>query len=521
MATVVLTGLGTAGIEKDIPSHLLPPEVWSNGLNFRMQDGHLVRFLGHSAVMDPPETPPGFIMAVPGLDESAWLYADLAAVYGYIGGVHADVSIAGGYAAEEYRDWNGCNFGGIPIVNNGFDVPQWWSDINLSQDLQDLTDWPAGLTAKVVRNFGPFLVALNLKDGATLLPHTLQWSHPADPGTLPPSWDYTDPTRDAGRIHLTDVEGGAIVDGLLLGSFLVIYKERSTHLLRYVGGNNIFASDLLFNQGLLGARCAAIIDSGRRHVGIGEDKIFVHAGSRAIEYPIDRKNQRVFYADVDQDNKKNTFAFDNPSMNEAWLCYPQVGQEFPNRALVWNYLTGSQTFRDFDGMSASIGEYIGDPGPTWDSIAEDWDNALYPWNAQGNRRLLVASNVSDRVWSKDTGLVFGDTANKQAFLQRTGIAVVGKSRTGEPVADYQIRKLGKRIWPKIVGSDTVVQVRMGSQEEIDGTITWAAAKTFIPAQRYLDFEVNGRLLAVEMTTLNDALCRIDGFDLEYELLGMN
>jgi hypothetical protein len=521
MATVTLYGLGVQGIERDIPSHLLPPETWSNGNNFRMQDGHLVRFLGHSAVMDPPLVSPGFIMACPGLDESAWLYADLTSIYGYMGGSHADLTRVGGYTAEELRDWNGCNFAGIPIMNNGFDVPQWWSELSLSQDMQDLADWPSNLRAKIIRNFGQYLVALNLKEDSTLLPHAYQWSHKADVGSLPSSWDITDPTKDAGRSQLTDVEGGFIVEALLLGSFLVIYKQRSTHLLRFVGGVNIFAPDLLFNQGLLGARCAAVIDSGRKHIGIGEDKVFVHSATKSIEYPLDRKNQRIFYESIDEDNKKNCFAFDNPRMSEAWLCFPEVGEEWPNRALVWNYQNGTQTFREFDGMAASIGEYIGDPGPTWDSITVDWDNALYPWNAQGNRRLLVASNANTKVWSMDTGLVFGSTSSRQASLQRTGLAVVGKDRQGNPKSDYQMRKLAKRIWPKIVGSEAVVQVRLGSQEEIDGSITWASPKLFVPSQRYLDFEVNGRLLAVEITTLNDATCRIDGYDLQFETLGEN
>lgn len=525
MASVTLYNLGTAGIHKDIPSHLLGPDVWSDGKNVRNIDGFNRRFQGHAAVFDPPEVVPGFVMNVPAISDSFWLYASLTKVYGYSGGTHTDITRAAGgnYTAAAYRDWNGCLLAGVPILNNGADVPQYWSNLALGTDLAALPNWTSTLRAKVLRNYGRFLVALNLNDNSTLLPHAVQWSHPADPGSVPASWDLTDATRDCGRTHLTDSKGGVIVDGRLLGNNLIIYKENSYHIMRFIGGQEIMGFDMLQEEGIVGHRCVAVIDSGNRHFGLGQNNVFMHSGTRAIDYPLDMKSRRTLYSEIDTTNKLNSFVLDNPFYEEVLLCYPTTGRTYPNKALVYNYRKDSVSFRDISALAGDTGRYTDSLGPTWATVTGTWDSITGPWQLAGDRRLILASPEDVKLYGFDSGTTFGAAVNTTAFLQRTGLAIVGKDQRGQPKADYQRRKLAPRIWPKIKGTANV-QVRMGAQEALEGpnaAINWSPYQTYNPTQRYLDFEVNGRFLAVEFTSSSDIDWQLDGYDLRFELLGEN
>lgn len=518
MSTVTLYDLGTMGIYQDLPAHLMPPEAWSAGQNVRFIDGYAQRNPGYASAINPVVMP-GFILNVPSATDSFWLYASKTKVRGYSGGTDQDVTrLAGDYAAVNFRDWNGCILGGIPVINNGVDVPQYWPTITLGTKLAALPNWTSTLRAKMIKNFGKALVAVNLNDNGTLLPHAVQWSHPADPGSVPPSWSLTDTTKDSGRTHLTDIEGGDAVGMQLLGNLMIIYKERSAHSMRFIGGQDVYAFDLLFGQGALTSRSYASIDSGNKHFVVGADDIYVHSGNKNLDYPLDEKARRALYAEIDPDNLLNSFCFDNPLYEEACFCYPTLGSTYPNKMMAWNYRKRTIGFKKFDGISVDVGA-LSTPGPTWNDLSSTtWDNFNQPWNTQGARRMLAASVASNRIWSLDSGFNYGDATNTVWSLQRTGLAIVGKNRAGEPKADYTSNKLFKRIWPKYKGSG-LLEVRLGSQDEINGTVQWAAFKTFDPSLKFLDFEVNGRLGAVEIKSSSDADGRLEGYDLEFDIVG--
>ena len=522
MPVVSVYNLGSVGIVKDVPAHLLPPEAWTDGANMRMQDGMAKRTLERAQVFGTPTVAPGFVFAVPSSSDFFWLYANLTSAYAYDGTSHVDITRgAGPYTSTLLRDWNGCILGGVPILNNGNDVPQYWPTLATGTDLANLVNWPATLRAKVVRNFGTFLVALNLTDGGSLLPHALRWSHPADPGTVPSSWDVTDPSVDAGQTHLTDIQGGEILDGVLIGNYLVIYKERSAHLMRFIGGGDIFGFELLLNQGLIAARCAALVDSGIRHFCVGEDDVYTHTGTKAVEYPLDKKDRRYLYNDIDETNRRNAFAFDNPANEEAWFAYPTEGMEFPNKALVWNYRNGSVEFRDFVGLSADIGNLPATTPETWDSSSGSWDSDTVPWNPVGERQIVVADPEGVKLWALDMELVAG-SPNQLSFLQRTGLAIIGKDRQGQPKADFQSAKLWKRVWPKITGSASV-EMRFGVQQEMDGDISWNGYQAYSKSQKFIDIDppLNGVFGAIEFRSTTPAFWQVEGYDVDVEVVGSN
>lgn len=519
MPMISVNNVGALGVIRDRPGHELPPEAWTDANNMRFYNKNAFRFLGHEQALGNTTVIPGFVMNVPNGDNDFWLYASLTAVYGVDSALtHTDITrAAGAYTASAYRDWNGCILGGIPILNNGADVPQAWGALSLATDLTNLSFWTGTLRAKVIRSFGPFLVALNLTAGATALPHAIQWSHPADPGAVPLSWDITDPTRDAGRKELTDAKGGTIVDGLILGNQFIIYKQSSTHVMRYVGGQEIMATNLLLNSGILAPRCMALIDMGRRHFVCTEDDLIVHNGTSEVRSVLEEQDRVYLFDDLDQSNYLNSFCFDNPKYREAWFCYPAAGATYPNKAVVWNYLNDTVTFRDFEGTSADIGR-IAATEASWNSDAESWDTDATAWSLAGPRSIGIGSVTGSKIFKLDSGYAFGSSITS-SFLERTGLAVIGRDRQGAPKLDFSQRRLIRRIWPKIRGNATV-NVRVGFQERLDGDVAWTGVKPYSATQRYLDFEAAGLMPAVRFESTSDASWQLEGYDIEIEPLGV-
>ena len=501
--------VGALGVFRDLPSHELPMNAWSDGGNFRFYKKNATRILGHEQVFSTPTVVPGFLFNVPAPASSFWFYFSLAKAYVYDGGVHTNVTrAAGDYTATAYRDWNGCLLGGVPVFNNGTDIPQYWSALSVGTPLIALANWTSTLRAKIIRNFGPFLVALNLNDNGTLLPHSLQWSHPADPGTVPTSWDYTSATVDAGRTHLTDVEGGSILDARLLGDSLLIYKKASTHLMRFIGGANIMGFNLLLGSGILNTRCVCSIRNGNYHFVVTQDDVITHTGTRNAEPVLQEKDKDYLFADMDSTNYVNAFAFDNPAFKEAWFCYPASGATYPNKVMIWNYQYDTVTFRDWAGTTAALGDYTDSTGTQWNSLSGTWDSQTWQWSTQAKRKLLFGDPAATKIYGLDTGYFFGAAA-PSVYLERTGL-ILEKGDT-----KYTSRFLIKRIWPKWRGS-SVLSVRLGAQEELDSSIIWQSPKVFDSEQKYLDFEAVGRYPAVRFEASDASPGQLEGYDLEVQ-----
>ena len=226
MAEVEVNDVGTIGVITDQKPFMLPLEAWSTGTNVRVIDADIEKLGGWEQVFGTPPVPPHFAVAVRTATNNYWLYTSLDRAYVYDGASHTQVTRAAGvYHASDTREWQGTLLGGVPILNNGIDVPQYWSPTVPGQVLQDLTNWPSTLRAKVIRAFGPILMAIGVSKSGVSLPHLVKWSHPADPGSVPITWDETDESHDAGEVDMPDAEAGILLDMLPLTETMYIYKE--------------------------------------------------------------------------------------------------------------------------------------------------------------------------------------------------------------------------------------------------------------------------------------------------------
>ena len=533
--------IGSIGSVRDVPGYMLPPEAWTVALNMRYVDDGLEALQGWTTVFNdpaPPSIPPHFHMSVAGPAQNFWLYTSLNKAAAYDGVTHADVTrVSGDYTTADTWQWNGTMLGGIAIVNNGLDVPQYWATADISVKLADLPNF-SGYTAvapvashvvraKVIRAFGPFLIAIYITDNSIVYPHRIRWSHPAQPGSVPVSWDPSDPTKDTGELDLPDVDSGALVDALPLGSNMYLYKESSVWRLRFVGGQQIMdigQAAWLTSAGLLGPRCVCVTGDGQKHIFATQDDIMWHNGN-TVQSILNKRQRRRLQNEIDTNSFFQSFMFANPFKSEVWFCYPQSGSAYPDRALIMNYKTaGGENFTitEADGITfrnAATGNIEGFVPEIWDIGTDTWDTDTGPWSKLERRRVILANPVGSRFYKLDEGAQ-RDGININSLLQREGLGFTAKKNDGTPINDFERMKMLKRLWPKVsILGGGVLSVRFGAQQVVDGPTAWGSAVDFNPAVTvYADpGPVTGRAIAIELSKTGS--WRIDGYKVDVAALG--
>lgn len=516
------------GAVADVPSYQLPPEVWSFAENMRAMDMGMEKLLGHEAIFDTPTVAPHFVSPISTVASNFWVYLGLTKAYVYDGTNHINITrqsvgVDVNYTLTNGRDWNGTVLGGVPIFNNGVDLPQYWPTVSTGTKLANLVNWPSTHRAKIIRAHGPFVMAFGLTQSGTSFPHRVMWSHPADPGTVPTSYDVADEEVDAGEVDLSDVNSGIIQDALALGNATYIYKETSTWRTRFVGGRAIFdfgETPWLPTLGLLAERCVALTGDGLRHVLATQDDIVWHNGNTVRSILNNRQRKRLT-AEIDASNYVNSFMFSNPLYNEMWFCYPTSGNEFPDRALILNYSDAENwVVTEANGITfrhAATGLIESPNDESWeDNPNEEWDEDTGPWSEVQRRRVVLAGPAATKLYNLDKGTT-RDGTTFTGTLRREGLSILGRKRTGEWIVDHQTRKLFQSLWPKVQGGP--INVRTGATETVNGSTSWGPLTSFDPLSEVKADTppTSGRALAVEFSSENS--WRIDGYKMQLEKLG--
>lgn len=468
---------------------------------------------------------PLFTMYISSATQPWWLWATPKAIFVFDGVNDTDITRSSGgfpvpYNAADAKSWNGTLFQGVPILNTGQDVPQFWATYSAGQAMQNLTNWPAGLTSRVVRSFLSYMFALNNTTGGTNLPHQVRWSNAAVPGSLPSTWDFTDPTNDAGSTDLPDVASGRILDGQELQGQFFIYKEASCWRVQFIGSPFVFSfHSFMENTGILATRCLAMTADGLKHVVVTQDDMIVHNGISA-ESLLSKRMRRYLFNRIDANSYDTSFCFANPVYDEIWFCYPSTGQQEPDSALIWNYKYNAFTeATGIDFRAAEIGT-IPVTSLTWAQQTLTWAQDTAPWASSKRRRVVVCNPnthklilLDDATTTKRDGVTFTGTA------QRVGLAVTGQKRNGQPVVDFRNQKMIQLLWPKMQAQTPGVNIRVGYQQTVNGSVTWNPYQVFDPNVNVFveGCEGQGRAMAIEFNGQNG--WRLDGYKIEVAPLG--
>lgn len=391
--------LGALGMVFDRKPHEIPPEAFSSLRNCRCFDKSLWSTLGNTAIMGVPLHNAYYITpTVDVTDSIIWAYAGLTKISATDGVSHVDISrVAGGpYTGTDAALWNGGNFGGVTILNNGIDVPQAWIVPSLGTPVVALANWPASTFARVIRPLGRFLVALDVTVAGTRKSQLVKWSDEADIGTVPVTWDPADPTKKAGEWPLLETSG-ACIDLVPLGERGIIYKADSVHTMTRQSGIFVFAFKQVFDVGILAQRCA--VQYLGKNIVATQDDVVIHDGFQMTSL-LDDRMRRWYVGRVDQTNAFRSFVALNYAENEVWVCLPESGMTFPNVALIINLVDGTSTVQDIPAYSHI--DWGRPPGQSqvYDSFTIPFDSMVgYFGQAQSNaarKRMVAVAPLAER-----------------------------------------------------------------------------------------------------------------------------
>ena len=127
MSWVEIENFDQSGINSDMSPRALPINAVTSVTNMNFQNGKLMKVLGYSTVYGTPTVAPYHLQSVVTAEGYPWLiYCGLADVYTYYNETHTKVTrTLSTYAATKNNDWTSTVLGGIPIINEGINPPQY------------------------------------------------------------------------------------------------------------------------------------------------------------------------------------------------------------------------------------------------------------------------------------------------------------------------------------------------------------------------------------------------------------
>lgn len=512
-------------VVKDLSPHILPPNVWTNVRNMRFREGKLEKVLGHQAVTTP-SVDPYWLLPVSTASTFYWLYAGAAKVYEWHVTTHTDITRAsGGDYTGTYNGWTGGIFNGIPVINSGADVPQVWNPIGPATDLAALANWPSGWLCKALRPFKQFLIAMNITKTGVEYPQLVAWSHPADPGSVPASWDSSDDTKDAGENPLSETPG-LVVDGMTLRDTFMVYKEDAAYTCNFVGGGKVLDFRQLSNTaGILSRNCIApYVHKGPKQAVFGVDDCFVTDGT-SIDYIFDKLWRRWIYSRIDSTYFNRCFVAVNGGSREVWFCIVETGQTLPSVAVIWNWVTGQVGARDLPNVSHIQAGGFSTVDDSWNSDTDAWNSDASVWterayNPTQTKVFMAVPGASKKILEGEVTTQFEGT-NFESYVEREGLTVIKQDTQGNLVSDTELRKLVAEVWPNVEADPgTEVLVQVGVQERLNDAITWSDEMPYVVGTDVkLTPLIAGRFVAIRFRTIGTNMWKIINFDLDIRPLG--
>ena len=537
MGLIPYRNVGSRGINFDLRANQLAPEEWTDARNVRFDNNRVIkdnafRYVGETTPGLAPAVTPHFISLFRNPTEAFWLFAGLAAVYGFADtndpAAPTDLTrVSGAYTTAVRDRWQSCMFNGVGILNNGRDAPQVWSPIALATPLIDLTNWPASYTARVIRPYLNFLVALDVtKSSGTRYPILVKWSHSADPGTIPTSWDETDPTNDAGEQILADGPY-TLIDAEPLGGSLLLYTEQTTWAMTFIGGVYKFSFQKVFAQlGLMAQGCAVAF--GNKHFVVTRDDVVVHDGHN-FESVADKRVRKYLYDTIpavavdrtsnpviDADAKLNVFVTPQYTRSEMWLSFPISGESIIRQALVWNWKFNTWTYREIPACYFAHSELPvpSSAGDTWDEdTSTTWDGeSTLIWDdpsfVRFREKFYLARAEPTAAILEYNREVFTDQDEEayRSYVERRGLIPIGLNRDGSLAESRSGIKFIKGLWLTINGSPGItIEVYIAAYDVPDAEPTFSGPYNYVVGTTdYIETYQTGRFFAlrIEETDVN-------------------
>jgi len=497
------------GINKDISPYEIGENLWSDGNNIQFDNDKTAKIKGHQQVFGTPSGAPYWLLPFNTITTDYWIYPSLTKIYRVSTSgtttTHTDItrSSGGDYSATAADRWNGGVLGGVAILNNGVDAPQMLG--TSASNFSALTNWLSSTTTKVIRPFKRFLVALDTTESTTRYPFRVRWSHPAEGGTVPTTWDASDATKDAGYVDLSQTNG-FVVDALPLGDTNVIYKEDSIWSMSYEGGQSIFGFRQLFNDaGILGKDCAKAFDN--QHFVVSEDDVYTHNG-QSKQSIVDSQIRDELFNSMHPDYKTRTFVAADREKNEMWVCFVSntATDAFANTAYVWNWRNNTWSKRDLPSVSYITWGVVDTVSTTDWSESGDWDTDNDSWDSPLKPSLLLADANNTKLF-----VLKGNEFDGTSFRAWAEKANMNLGHTGT--------KSVTKIVPRVTGTGAV-DFYIGTEMQPHQGVTWKGPYSFTPGTHSeIPVRATGNYIGIRAESTDDKAWSLENLEVHWTTQG--
>ena len=349
------------------------------------------------------------------------------------------------------------------IFTNGVDPVQAWSGSGniaalsgLSGALEGTSDTALSCCRCLVY-FNNFLILGNTKEGGIVYPQRIRWSQV---GNISKWTNETDGSGQAGYADITD--GSDQIQAMCsLKNYLIVYKERSIHILSYSGGDVVFSKEpAIMEVGLIAP--GAIANLGIQHVFIGNDDIYAY--DLVQPKKIGTKIAKDFFRLLDPSYKTNIVSSINKQDTEILFAFTSINStsHTNDMALVINYQTGAWSIRELP--MTSFGEWTVSADAVWNDDEETWDEDNTMWDDSKNSTNAPVSLCGDA-----SGYVYKMEGNSKDGSDLSCYAV-------GPLLDLEdsehLKRL-KRIQFQISREgDYYLDVYIGTADNVEDPIVW-------------------------------------------------
>lgn len=481
------------GINSDKPASELQEPVFTSGENIRFNDGYVEKMTGYEDAYTP-SVAPLHIMNIVTTSASYWIYAGLSKIYvddGAGPGNPWDLTTSYVVSTTIGERWNSTYFNGLPILNPKNATPVYWN-LNTGTDVQAIPGWVANDTCRVIRSFKNFLIAINIENSGNRNNNLIKWSDRASAGALPGTWAPLS-TNAAGDKEFSSSDD-ILIDGLKLGDYFIVYKQKSCYIMQEIGGQYIFDFDDLFSEfGALAQDC--IVSFQKMHAVLTIDDFVIHDGV-TWESKIDSRMRSFLFNSINEAYIEDCYLAHDEANNEIMICYPSGSSTIPNKAITWNYREDVwYPPRDIpESYSMAVGVYAPTVDVTWDADSQIWnddtslwDGAPYPLVAKS---LIAAGYTDTMLYHIKNELYTNDLAAYNSYVQRDTMAIDPDERV----------KMVHALWPDIRAvNGTQFQISVGVQDRPQASISWTTMTFTVGTDEKIDVDEKGRFLSYKIS----------------------
>ena len=370
---------------------------------------------------------------------------------------------------------------------------------------------PVTATCGVLRSFGSFIVAGNLKEvdkvnGNLIRKMTgvVRTSDVAVPGSLPQNWNpFAAGTNTADEFTLASTS--TVQDMVPLSGGMYIYTNTSIHKLSLTQSAISPVSFMPVTYKYGAQTTDSVIEFSGRHIVVGSNDIYLFSGNPGnITSTADAKVRDYFYNNLNPAYADNLFLLDNKANDEIWINFPTLTSTGKcNQALIYNYKLNNWTIRDLNGViSGVVAPIVGDNTSGSD---RPWATSIINPNKQFPVLAQVptsnTSNSAASILAADVGYTMRSLANANtgytSLLERNTLSITPEFYT----ESFQSIAL-------LTQGTGTLNVKTVSSNSPGATVNFASPNvtgTFNVATSYKsDARLNGRFVSYRIDDSNEA-----------------